>query len=51
MFRVDDMANVTDDEFCGNNQNHEEHKWDWYSADHGLGVLTFNCPGVANWLQ
>lgn len=44
------MAAVADAS-CGEEKNHEEHMWEWYSGDHGLGVLTIECPGVDNWRQ
>jgi hypothetical protein len=36
---------------CGVVTNHEEHNWDLYLGEHGLGIVTFTCPGVDNWRQ
>jgi hypothetical protein len=34
------------EEACDEEKPHEEHMWEWYSGDHGLGVVTLNCLGV-----
>jgi hypothetical protein len=50
MLGVVNLATV-DDESCGEEKNHEEHIWDVYLGEHGLGVVSLNCPGVDVWQQ
>lgn len=40
---------MTNDESCGEEQNHDGHTWQLNVYE--VGIVTLNCPGVDNWHQ